>query len=134
MDEESSTQPWVSAHVGHALGLPAPGEQDWALSFQVAHHLLLAHGLAVPVLQRRGARVGITLNLSPSGPGSPSEADRRAVGWTPCVGLSLRLSLPLSLYRDVEREQWVPVGLLRLARKTSLGPVCPHGPQQPIGG
>jgi beta-glucosidase len=45
-----------------------------------AHHQLLAHGEAVPVIRREsaGAQVGIVLNLGPQVPASPSTADRAA--------------------------------------------------------
>jgi beta-glucosidase len=45
---------------------------------QVAHHLLLSHGLAVQALRAEGARqpLGIVLNLAHTEPASASEADR----------------------------------------------------------
>ncbi len=72
-------EPWVVAFLGHQTGEHAPGITNgpWLL---VAHHLLLSHGEAVPVLRHNspGARVGITLNMSPAHPASESEADRAA--------------------------------------------------------
>jgi beta-glucosidase len=58
----------------------APGHRDPAEALRVAHHLLLSHGWAVPVLRRHspGARVGLALNLVPGYPASPSDADREA--------------------------------------------------------
>ena len=74
-------EPWCIAMLGHEQGIHAPGIRDTATALRVAHHLLLSHGLAVPVLRRnvRRARVGIVLNLVPGYPASPSEADREAV-------------------------------------------------------
>lgn len=71
-------EPFVSALVGHLEGRHAPGHQDLGEMLATAHHLLLSHGLAVPVLRQNspGAQVGITLNLSPMYPASPSEADQ----------------------------------------------------------
>jgi beta-glucosidase len=59
-------EPWVSAFVGHLEGRHAPGVRDEAAAVAAAHHLLLAHGLAVPAMRAAGAtgEIGITLNLS----------------------------------------------------------------------
>ena len=73
-------EPWCVAHLGHATGEQAPGIKDVGTSLAVAHHVLLSHGAAVPVLRRNVAnsRVGITLNLCPAFPASESAADARA--------------------------------------------------------
>jgi beta-glucosidase len=71
-------EPWVVAFLGNLMGIHAPGWQDVNLSLKVAHHLLLSHGLAVPVLRERSAesaQVGITLNFSPAYPASDSPED-----------------------------------------------------------
>lgn len=70
-------EPWVAAFLGHLWGFHAPGLQDAATALQVSHHLLLSHGLAVPVLRANslGSSVGITLNLSPIHPASPAPQD-----------------------------------------------------------
>ncbi len=73
-------EPWCAAMLGHATGEHAPGHTDWPEALAAAHHLLLSHGRAVPVIRAcvPGARVGITLNLTPAFPASPSEADHDA--------------------------------------------------------
>jgi len=73
-------EPWVSAFVGYEYGHHAPGHTDFHEALAASHHLLLAHGQAVPIIRRNspGANVGITLNLSPQFPASPSVADRVA--------------------------------------------------------
>jgi beta-glucosidase len=73
-------EPWVSAFVGYLEGRHAPGHTDLDEALAAAHHLLLAHGRSVPAIRRNcpGAEVGITLNLSPHTPASPSAADRAA--------------------------------------------------------
>jgi beta-glucosidase len=60
-------EPWVVAWLGYAWGQHAPGLQNLRVALQVAHHLLLSHGLAVDALRDGStkARVGIVLNLSP---------------------------------------------------------------------
>jgi beta-glucosidase len=76
-------EPWVSAFVGYELGRHAPGHIDMHEALAASHHLLLSHGLAVPVIRRNcaDANVGITLNFSPQVPASPSVADRDAANW-----------------------------------------------------
>lgn len=71
-------EPWVSAFIGHESGEMAPGLRDSTLAWQTSHHLLLAHGLATPILQANGGphtHVGITLNLSPVHPATTSAED-----------------------------------------------------------
>ncbi len=73
-------EPWCTSMLSHQVGLHAPGLKDWGLALAASHHVLLSHGLAVPVIRGNsaGARVGITLNLSPVVPASPSPADHEA--------------------------------------------------------
>jgi beta-glucosidase len=75
-------EPWVSSFAGHELGVHAPGILDSRTAWQVSHHLLLGHGLAVPILRANGStdtRVGITLVLTPAEPTTDSEEDRQLV-------------------------------------------------------
>lgn len=71
-------EPWVTAFVGHYYGWHAPGLQDEALALQVAHHLLVAHGLATQALRAADARlqVGIVLNTRVVEPATDLEQDR----------------------------------------------------------
>jgi len=73
-------EPHVSAVVGYLLGHHAPGRQDNEAALAASHHLLLAHGWAVPIIRQNvdQADVGIALNLFNFVPASPSYADRRA--------------------------------------------------------
>lgn len=70
-------EPWCASLLSHQIGLHAPGLRDYRAALSVSHHLLLSHGLAVPVLRKNspGAEVGITLNLTPTVPASRSAAD-----------------------------------------------------------
>ena len=70
-------EPWVIATLGHETGVFAPGVKDRAVAMQVAHHLLLSHGLALQALRAQGcrARLGIVLNLSPTQAAANTEAD-----------------------------------------------------------
>jgi beta-glucosidase len=76
-------EPWVSAFIGYRDGRHAPGHTDLHEAVSAAHHLLLAHGLAVPVIRQNSPRaeVGIVLNMSPQFPASPSAFDRDAANW-----------------------------------------------------
>ncbi|MHB0859362.1 MAG: GH1 family beta-glucosidase [Anaerolineae bacterium] len=73
-------EPWVVAFLGNQTGVHAPGWEDLGLALQVSHHLLLSHGLAVPIIRECSpqSRVGITLNLSPTYPASESREDKAA--------------------------------------------------------
>lgn len=76
-------EPWCVSMLGYQIGEHAPGHKDWGEAIQAAHHVLLSHGMAVPVIRRNvpGAKVGITLNFCPAYPASPSEADAAAAKW-----------------------------------------------------
>jgi beta-glucosidase len=56
-------EPWCAAFLGYASGDHAPGRREPEASLRAAHHLLLAHGLAVPVLRGGNAQVGAAVNL-----------------------------------------------------------------------
>jgi beta-glucosidase len=73
-------EPWCTAMHGHMDGMHAPGIRDVASALQASHHVLLSHGLAVPVIRANvpGARVGAALSLHPIRPASASPEDRAA--------------------------------------------------------
>jgi beta-glucosidase len=73
-------EPWVVAFVGNYEGRHAPGIKDIAVAYRVAHHLLLSHGDAVPVIRQNvpDAKVGITLNLNVSDPATDKPEDIKA--------------------------------------------------------
>lgn len=84
-------EPWCAAFLGYAAGVHAPGRTDSAASLAAAHHLNLAHGLAVPEIRRAATNdptVAVTLNLhvvragDDDDPAAGAEAVRRvdAVG------------------------------------------------------
>lgn len=64
-DWMTHNEPWVFAFVGHLYGAHAPGLRDLRTALAVAHHLLVSHGRAVPVIRAAcaGARVGIVNHL-----------------------------------------------------------------------
>lgn len=72
-------EPWVSAFKGYGDGEHAPGRADWRDYLRAAHHQLLAHARAVPVIRQNAgalAHVGIVLNLYHIDPASDSPEDR----------------------------------------------------------
>jgi len=70
-------EPWVMAVLGHELGIFAPGIKRRAMAIQVAHHLLLSHGLTLKALRADGCRaeLGIVLNMAPAEPATTDPAD-----------------------------------------------------------
>jgi beta-glucosidase len=63
-------EPYVVSMVGNLEGRHAPGKTDPVAAYTVAHHLLLSHGAAVPIIRQHseGAEVGITLDQTYSRP------------------------------------------------------------------
>lgn len=70
-------EPWVVAILGHETGEFAPGLKHRATAMQVAHHLLVSHGLAVQAMRADGAKakLGIVLNLGAAAAATDSPAD-----------------------------------------------------------
>jgi len=73
-------EPHISALIGHLEGRHAPGHTDLHEALVSAHHLLLAHGLAIPIIRSNSpnAQVGIAIDFHPQTPVSPSATDRKA--------------------------------------------------------
>ena len=70
--------------MGHAIGVHAPGEQRGLAIFDVVHHLLLSHGLAVQALRAvlpAGVQIGIAQSMSLPRAASAKYKDRFAA-WT----------------------------------------------------
>ena len=70
-------EPHAVVVCGHENNWHAPGLQDPATGPVVAHHLMLAHGRAVPILRRNApqAEVGLAIDLWLYEPASASAAD-----------------------------------------------------------
>ena len=72
---------WCTSFLGHHSGIFAPGKKDFGLALQAAHHVLLSHGMAVPVIRdevRNNAAVGIAPNIAYPYPASDSQSDADA--------------------------------------------------------
>ena len=76
-------EPWCIATLGHEQGHHAPGHRDPAESLRVAHHVLLSHARAIPVIRSNSPRseVGIVLNLVPTLAATESAGDQDAARW-----------------------------------------------------
>ncbi len=121
-------EPWCVAMLGHAQGIHAPGLRDGPAALAAAHHLLLSHGQAVPLIRAnaRNASVGIVLNLTPSYAASDREADRRATHlydgqfnrWflDPLFGRGY----PDDVADAYRRQGWLPEGPLPFVRPGDL--------------
>ena len=76
-------EPWCAAYLGYGNGVHAPGMRDKQAATTAAHHLLLAHGMAVPRLRATAsaARVGITLDFSPVYTADARPETAQAASW-----------------------------------------------------
>jgi beta-glucosidase len=73
-------EPFCSSFLGYRVGIHAPGRTDPAAAIAASHHLLVAHGLAVPAIRAAApaANVGIVLNFEPQQPASQHLLDQEA--------------------------------------------------------
>jgi beta-glucosidase len=70
-------EPWCSSHLGYAIGIHAPGRTEPAAALAAAHHLLVAHGMAMQAIRSAAPRLqaGIVLNFEPHLPASDHPLD-----------------------------------------------------------
>ena len=103
-------EPWVIAVLGHETGFFAPGIKHRGTAMQVAHHLLLSHGLALQALRDDGckSRLGIVLNLSPIGPATDSAEDAAAARLED--GRSVRWYMDPLLKGEYPADVWQHLG------------------------
>lgn len=73
-------EPVCASFLSYSWGMQAPGHTDDTEATRAAHHLLLAHGLALAAFRERrpDAKLGITNLISNLNPASESEADAAA--------------------------------------------------------
>ncbi len=69
-------EPYVISFLGHWYGKHAPGYHDYSAALTVAHHLNLAHGIAVKAFRESGltGEIGIKVNMGMVYPADPSSA------------------------------------------------------------
>ena len=73
-------EPWCSSFLGYGYGAHAPGRKDLRAAVLAAHHLNLAHGLAVAAIREVApcVLVGVTNILTDIVPASGDRGDRAA--------------------------------------------------------
>ncbi|RNF48527.1 beta-glucosidase [Marinomonas hwangdonensis] len=73
-------EPFCAAILGYELGIHAPGLNKPEYGRQAAHHILLAHGLALPIIRKNAphSKVGIVLNMNRSYAASEKVEDQFA--------------------------------------------------------
>lgn len=73
-------EPYCSAFLGYEVGIHAPGKVGRQYGKKAAHHLLLAHGLAMQVLKSVCPHIpgGLVLNFTTYYPAADNHADKQA--------------------------------------------------------
>ncbi|MGQ3053028.1 MAG: GH1 family beta-glucosidase [Roseateles sp.] len=73
-------EPWCSAYLGYGDGHHAPGLKSHRWAAQAMHHLLLGHGLALPILRANAPQAlhGIVANCAPGYADKDTAEDRDA--------------------------------------------------------
>jgi len=76
-------EPFCSAFLGYEIGIHAPGKVGKEYGRKAAHHLLLAHGLAMSVLKQNSPNTlnGIVLNFTPCYSFTQSDEDLKATAF-----------------------------------------------------
>ena len=116
-------EPWCSSFLGYGSGAHAPGRTDLRAAVAAAHHLNLAHGLALAAIRRASltARVGISNIVTEILPRTASDEDAAAV--TRLDAVSNRVFLDpvyLGEYSPAVLEQLGPLGLNELVAPGDL--------------
>ena len=72
-------EPWVVTDGGYMHGILAPGHRSAFEATIAAHHLMVAHGMAVQAYRASGRhQIGLVVNIEPKYPASNDEADLAA--------------------------------------------------------
>jgi beta-glucosidase len=77
-------EPWCTSFLGYHNGYHAPGIKDPKVAAQVAHNLLLSHGMACQAARARAKQpieLGIVLNLTITEGLNPEDADMAEAAW-----------------------------------------------------
>ena len=103
-------EPWCVSFLSYQIGEHAPGLRDEKLAVQAAHHVLVAHGLAVQAMRavNTNLKTGIVLNLwslesveeSSAGRALIERAWQRDLGWF--LDPLLHAEYPLLAWQDRE--------------------------------
>jgi len=105
-------EPEVFIILGHQLGVHAPGDKlPWSEILRIAHHVLLAHGMATAAIRasaRRPCEIGYAAALEPAIPVTSDAADIEAARRATFSGVAAWLLDPVYLgaYPEAERKAW----------------------------
>lgn len=114
---------WCSAFLGYGYGPHAPGHRDLREAVAAAHHLNLAHGLAVREIRAvaPSGRVGVTDIVTDIVPASDSAADLAAADRLDAVSNRVFLDpVYLGSYGEGVHAQLDPLGLAELVQPGDL--------------
>jgi len=114
---------WCASFLGYGYGAHAPGRRDLRSAVAAAHHLNLAHGLALERVRTvaPGARVGVTDIVTQSVPASDTPADVAAADRLDAVNTRLFLDAHHhGAYSPEVRAVLAPYGLDDLVRPGDL--------------
>jgi beta-glucosidase len=105
-------EPFIVAYMGHITGEHAPGQYDPIAGLRAAHHLMLAHGLALQAFRQGGyvGRIGVALNLYPVHPATDSEEDAAAA--TQIDGVTNRWFLDPLYHGSYPQDTWERFGAI----------------------
>jgi beta-glucosidase len=70
-------EPWCSSILSYSIGNHAPGHHDPLEGMVAAHHLMLAHGTAVPVIREHCPDGEASITLNPTQVWGPENGDER---------------------------------------------------------
>ena len=99
-------EPFCIAHLGYLWGVHAPGHRDIEKALAAAHHVNMAHGIAVREYRKTGlkAPIGITWNPSTPRPATRSEADKKAADISRALSTEIYMFPCLGKgYPDIEK-------------------------------
>jgi beta-glucosidase len=116
-------EPWCSSFLGYGNGAHAPGRKDYRDAVAAAHHLNLAHGMALAGIRRTrpGLKVGIANIVTDILPASDSVADQEAAIRLDAVSNRVFLDpLTLGRYSDEVLAALSPLGLDEVIRDGDL--------------
>ena len=116
-------EPWCVSFLGYGSGAHAPGRKSTRDAVAAAHHLNLAHGLAVEALRERvpDARIGISNIVTDIVPATDTLPDRLAVERLDAASNRIFLDpLLLGDYSPIVREVFGDFGFDALVREGDL--------------
>jgi beta-glucosidase len=126
LDWTTINEPWCIAFLGYGRGAHAPGKTDWRLAVKAAHHVNLAHGLAVRAIRslNPSLRVGISNIVTDIVPLTDSSEDAAAVIRLDAMNNRIFLDpVYLGDYSQSVRHLFDPLGLSDVIKEDDLATI-----------